>query len=89
MNRKPCLFGRQQAAHLAAMNMRAVLAPDRLIYLAPPLENSRPIDCAVSARFQSRDHLGRFVPYASLWRTVNREYAMTAFLYDDLQERSP
>lgn len=79
---KPCPTGRQQAAGLASMNMRAVVGPVTLMYLARPRPRIVPSGRDVGPRFQPRDAHGRFVSYARLASAINRDCARTQHAYD-------
>lgn len=79
----PCPDGRRQAAHLASMNMRAVVGPYELTYVARPRPKLALVTTLTGAQFQPRDEAGRFVFFADLWCAINVEYAMTAFSYDE------
>ena len=82
MSSTSCPNGRQQATALAAMNLRAVVGPDELIYIAPARRKLAAVRHPVGPRFQPRDEAGRFVPYADLWDAMNLEYAWTAYEHD-------
>lgn len=78
--------GRRQALALASMNLRAVIGLYAVVYVAPPRSRSVIDPFRVGARFQPRDCSGRFVSYGELEESVNREYAMSAFEFDVLED---
>lgn len=82
MNSIPCPNGRRQTAALASMNLRAVVSPIDVFYVAPPRQEPVAVKATVSPRFQPRDDRGRFLPFVELWNAINIEYAMTAYEYD-------
>lgn len=79
MPQLPCPHGRQQTIALASMNLRAVLAPHELRYLALPApRRAVPIAAGtVRARFQPRDEAGRFVTYNDLRAAIGFECFLT------------
>lgn len=74
--------GRNQAAALASMNVRAVVSKVDLTYIAVDPRLGTVPRGVVGARFQPRNALGQFVRYATLSQAVNLKYSMTAFDYD-------
>lgn len=74
--------GRNQAAALASMKVRAVIGEYGLTYIAVDPRLGTVPRGVVGARFQPRNPVGQFVRYATLSQAVNLEYSMTAFDYD-------
>ena len=77
--------GRRQVLALASMNVRAVVTPFEMQYLAVPApgrHRDRP-RVATTALFQPRDERGRFVAYAAFCAATAVECSLTAAEYDE------
>lgn len=85
MSQLPCPYGRRQVGALALMNLRPVLTPSEVGYLALPVAEVCADAAAgpVPARFRPRDGAGRFVAFASLRAAIGFEYFLTESEYEE------
>lgn len=87
MSELPCPYGRRQVRALALMNLRAVLTPAEVGYLALPVAEvgSGAAAGPVPARFRPRDGAGRFVAFGSLRAAIGFEYFLTESEYEEAE----
>jgi len=87
MSELPCPYGRRQVRALALMNLRAVLTPSEVVYLARPVAEvgSGAGAGSVPARFRPRDGAGRFVAFGSLRAAIGFEYFLTESEYEEAE----
>lgn len=83
MSSIPCPNGRRQAAALTSMNMRAVIGPTYVTYLALPRQKPATVKTTVPPRFRPRDAFGQFASYADLDDAILVEYTMTHYEYNE------